>query len=351
MGTMVTANDSYRTLGATGIKVSALTLGSMNFGQMGNPDHDQCVQMIRKALDAGINCIDTADVHSYGEAEEIIGRALRDIPRDDVVLTSRVGGPMDPSNPHIKRGGSRRWITQAVNDSLSRLGTDYLDLLTINRFDERTAVDETLGALTDLLRSGVVRAIGSCTWPAERIVEAQWAAETRALAKLRVEQPPYSLLVRHPEAAILPTCDRHDVGVMTWSPLRGGWLTGRYRRDQMSLDSPRAKFMPKAFDSSLPDNQRKLDAVERYLTIAKEAGLSLSHMALAFAGHHPAVSTVCIGPRTDAHLADLLAGADLRLSQDVLDAIDGVVPPGQSIRPTYTGWANHDLLDASRRRR
>lgn len=341
----------WRALGETGIKVSKWTLGSMSLGRIGNPDHDECRQIIHRALAAGINCIDTADVHSYGESEEIIGRALREVPRDDVVLCGRVGGPMDQANPHVRRGGSRRWLVRAVEDSLRRLQVDHLDVLTLNRFDERTALDETLAALSDLVREGKARVIGSCTWPAERLVEAQWTSEARGHLTLRVEQPPYSLLVRHPEAAILPTAARHGIGVMTWSPLRGGWLTGRYRRDHMPLDSPRARFMPNAFDPALPDNQRKLDAVEQYLRIAEGAGLSPAHMALAFAARHPAVSTVCIGPRTLEHLDDLLKGVEVELADDVLDALDQVVPPGESIRPTYTGFANHDLLDPARRRR
>ncbi|WP_263252890.1 aldo/keto reductase [Saccharopolyspora rosea] len=339
-----------RQLGATGIKVSEVSLGAMMFGKIGNLDHDECIRMIHRALDAGINCVDTADVFSYGESEEIVGRALKRR-RADVVLSTKVGGPMNPENLDVMRGGSRRWITRAVEDSLRRLDTDYVDVCTVNRFDERTDVDETLAALSDLVRAGKIRTIGSCTWPVERIVEAQWVSDDRRHVRMRVDQPPYSILTRGAEQALFPTCLRYGIGVMTWSPLRSGWLTGRYRRDHVDMTTVRAKFLPHTFDPARPENQRKIDAVEALVALAEEAGLSLTHLALGFTLTHPAVATVFLGPRTPEQLEDLLAGTETRLPDDVLDRIDAIVPPGENIPATYSGRANPALLDPTLRRR
>ncbi|MDB5528225.1 MAG: aldo/keto reductase [Devosia sp.] len=313
----------YRTLGKTGIKVSPYCLGAMMFGKLGNPDHDDATAIIHKALDAGINFIDTADRYSAGESEEIVGKALKGR-RDTVVLATKFFGPMgtDPN----QQGASRRWIMQAVDASLRRLQTDYIDLYQIHRPSPETDIEETLSALTDLMRAGKVRAIGSSTFPVSEIVEAQWVAEKRGLARFRTEQPPYSMLDRGIERDMLPTAQRYGMGVMVWSPLSKGMLTGRYRKGQPLPDSLRVKFMPKQMS-----DERSLDAVEQLIPLAEEAGLSLTHMAIAFVMAHPGVTSAILGPRTMAHLDDLLAGAEVRLTDEMLDRIDQIVPPGTDV--------------------
>lgn len=313
----------YRTLGKTGIKVSPYCLGAMMFGGIGNPDHDDATRIIHKALDAGINFIDTADRYSAGESEEIVGKALKGR-RDNIVLATKFFGPMgtDPN----QQGGSRRWIIQAVDASLRRLQTDYIDLYQIHRPTPDTDIEETLSALTDLMRAGKVRAIGSSTFPVSEIVEAQWVAERRGLARFRTEQPPYSMLDRGIERDMLPTAQRYGMGVMVWSPLSKGMLTGRYRKGQPTPDSLRAKFMPKQMS-----DERSLDAVEQLIPLAEEVGLSLTHMAMAFVMAHPGVTSALLGPRTMAHLDDLLAGAEVRLTDEMLDRIDQIVPPGTDV--------------------
>lgn len=315
----------YRPLGRTGIKVSPYCLGAMMFGKMANPDHDECVRMIHRALDAGINFIDTADVYSRGESEEIVGKALKGR-RDDVVLATKAFNPMgdDPN----QRGGSRRWLTRALENSLRRLQTDYIDLYQIHRPGPDTDIEETLSALTDLMREGKVRAIGASTFPASDIVEAQWVAERRGLARFRTEQPPYSILNRSIEREVLPACQRFGMGVMAWSPLAKGMLTGKYRKGRKTPDSLRAKFLPKAMS-----DEGSLDKVEQLIPLADSAGISLTHMALAFVVAHPALSSAIIGPRTPEQLEDLLAGTGVVLDDELLDRIDAIVPPGTDVMP------------------
>jgi len=315
----------YRPLGRTGIHVSPYCLGAMMFGQLANPDHDECVRMIHRALDVGINFIDTADAYSRGESEEIVGKALKGR-RDDVVLATKAFQPMgdDPN----RRGGSRRWLTRALEDSLRRLQTDYVDLYQLHRPAPDTDVEETLSVLTDFLRQGKVRAIGASTFPASDIVQAQWVAEHRGLARFRTEQPPYSILNRSIEREVLPTCQRFGMGVLAWSPLAKGMLTGKYRKGAPTPDSLRARYMPKAMSDA-----GSLDAVEQLIPLAESAGMSLMHMALGFVVSHPAVTSAIIGPRTMAQLDGLLAGAEVRLDDAVLDAIDAIVPPGVDVAP------------------
>jgi aryl-alcohol dehydrogenase-like predicted oxidoreductase len=338
----------YRTLGRTGVKVSPLCLGAMMFGGWGNPDHDESIRIIHHALDAGINFIDTADVYSRGESETIVGKALAGGRRENVVLATKVHGTMgdDPN----QFGNSRRWIVREVEDSLRRLGTDYIDLYQIHRPEADTDIDETLGALSDLVRAGKVRYIGSSTFPASQIVEAQWVAERRGRERFVCEQPPYSLLVRGVENDVLPTCLRHGMGVIPWSPLAGGWLTGRYRLGAELPRSQRAERIPSRYDMSLPGNQRKLEAADALAQLADEAGLSPIHLALAFVIRHPAVTAAIIGPRTIEHLDSQLGAADVSLSDDVLDRIDAIVPPGVNVNPADGGWDNPALAPSARRR-
>ncbi|HEY3851765.1 MAG TPA: aldo/keto reductase [Steroidobacteraceae bacterium] len=315
----------------------------MMFGGLGNPDHDDCIRIIHKALDFGINFIDTADRYSRGESEELVGKALKGR-RDNIVVATKVHGPMgeDPN----QQGNSRRWIMQAVDASLRRLQTDHIDLYQIHRPSPETDIEETLSALTDLLRAGKVRAIGSSTFPASEIVEAQWVAERRGLARFRTEQPPYSILNRSTEREVLPVCRTYGMGVLVWSPLAKGMLTGRYRRGQPLPDSLRVK----AFPEQMADD-RNLEAVERLIPIAEAAGISLTHMAMAFVMAHPGVSSAILGPRTMQQLDDLLAGADVVLSDEILDRIDEVVAPGVDAGPMGAVYVPPAVTQASLRRR
>ena len=338
----------YRPFGTTGVHVSELCLGAMMFGAMGNGDHDDAVRIIHAALDAGINFVDTADVYSNGESEEIVAQALKGR-RDDVVLATKVHLPMgdDPN----RRGSSRRWIMQACDDSLRRLQTDHIDLYQVHRLDAHTSHDETLGALTDLVRAGKVRYLGSSTYPVSAIVEAQWAAERRNLERFVCEQPPYSMLTRAIEAEILPACQRYDMAVIPWGPLNGGWLSGRWRKGTEKIESSRAGRLPARYDLSRPGNQRRLAVVEELALVADDAGISLLHLALAFVLNHPAVTSVIIGPRTMEHFEGQIGAADVALDADLLDRIDKIVRPGVDVNANDTGYTPPALLDASVRRR
>jgi len=338
----------YRDLGRTGVQVSPLCLGTMMFGAWGNTDHDESVRIIHRALDAGINFVDTADVYSRGESEEIVGKALADGKRDHVVLATKLHGKMgdDPN----QFGNSRRWILKEVEDSLRRLGTDYIDLYQIHRPEQNTDIDETLGALTDLVRQGKVRYIGSSTFPASQIVEAQWVAEKRNRERFVTEQPPYSILIRGIENDVLPTTQRYGMGVLPWSPLAGGWLSGKYRKGQDMPKSSREQMIPDRYDMSLEANQRKLDAADALAALAEETGISLIEMALAFVIRHPGVTSAIIGPRTMEQLEGQLGAAEVELSEDVLDRIDEIVPPGTNVNPADKGWQNPALEPEARRR-
>jgi aryl-alcohol dehydrogenase-like predicted oxidoreductase len=339
----------YRVLGRTGVKVSPLCLGAMMFGKWGNTDHDDSIRIIHRALDAGINFIDTADVYSAGESEEIVGKALASPGvRERVVLATKAHLPMgEDAN---QRGNSRRWIVREVDNSLRRLGTDWIDLYQIHRPDPDTDIEETLGALTDLVRAGKVRYLGSSTFPAYQVVEAQWVAEKRGRERFVCEQPPYSLLVRGIEADVLPVCEQYGMGVIPWSPLAGGWLSGRYRKDQVP-QSHRAERVPARYDLSLEGNQRKLEVVEQLAKLAEQAGITLIELALAFVLRHPAVTSAIIGPRTMEHLEGQLTAPDVHLDDELLDRIDAIVPPGTTLNAGDAGWQSPALTNPALRRR
>jgi aryl-alcohol dehydrogenase-like predicted oxidoreductase len=324
-----------------------MCLGAMMFGAWGNPDHQESIRIIHAALDAGINFVDTADVYAQGESEEIVGKALKGR-RDDVVLATKFHGAMgeDPN----RQGSSRRWIMRAVEDSLRRLDTDWIDLYQVHRPRTDTDIEETLGALTDLVRQGKVRYLGASTFPASQIVEAQWVARERGLERFVTEQPAYSMLVRRIEDDILPTCQRHGMGVLSYSPLTGGWLSGRWRKESGQQDSSRAGRLPERFDLSRPANQRKLDAVEALAQLADEAGITLIQMAIAFVLNHPAITSAIIGPRTIDQFTGQLAAADVTLDTDVLDRIDDIVAPGTTVNPVDNSFDNPALAPAARRR-
>jgi len=310
----------YRSLGRTGIKVSPYALGALMLAtEVGNPDPEDSIRIIHKALDAGINLIDTAD--AYGDSEEVVGRALKGR-RDNVVLATKVGRPIG-SDPNCQ-GASRRWIIAAVETSLRRLQTEHIDVYQIHRPDPDTDIEETLSALTDLVHSGKIRAFGTSGMPASNLVEAHWVAERRGLEQFHTDQPPYSILTRGIEREVLPLAQRYGMGILTWGPLGQGMLTGRVRRGQ-DTDVIRAKLFTAFSD------ERRLDAVERLMPLAEEAGLSMPHLAMAFAISHPGVTSALLGARTMEHLDDLLSAVDVVLSDDVLDRIDEIVPPGTDI--------------------
>jgi aryl-alcohol dehydrogenase-like predicted oxidoreductase len=344
----------YRKLGGTGVEVSAHCLGAMMFGEWGNTDVDECVRIIHAALDGGVNFIDTADVYSQGESEEIVGRALKGR-RDEVVLATKAHGQMGEGRN--RRGNSRLWLMNEVESSLRRLQTDHIDLYQMHRPDPSVDIEETLGALDALVAQGKIRYAGSSTFPAWQLVESQWASERHGLTRFVCEQPPYSMFVRAAELDVFPVALRYRMGVIVWSPLAGGWLAGRYRRDQeVPSDSRAARYRSRGgpvaarFDMSSAVNQRKLDLVEELIPVADKAGLSLTHMANAFALAHPAVSSAIIGPRTMEQLDDVLAGADVVLDEDTLDAIDDVVAPGTVVNDADRGYTPPWMEAAARRR-
>lgn len=338
----------YRLLGRTGVKVTPLCLGAMMFGSWGNNDHADAIRIIHRALDAGINFIDTADVYSGGTSEEIVGKAIEGR-RDDVFLATKFFMPMNPDDPN-QSGGSRRWIIREVENSLRRLNTDYIDLYQVHRPSPDTDVEETLGALTDLVRQGKVRYIGSSSYSGSQIVEAQWAARERNLERFVTEQPPYSILARGIEEDVLPTVQRHGMGTLSYSPLAGGWLSGRWRKD--SASSPTSSARPSArFDMTRFANQRKLDLVEDLAQLAEESGLSLIELAIAFVINHPGITSAIVGPRTMAQLESYLPAASVALTADVLDRIDEIVEPGVTVNPDDNSYGAHELTPRARRRR
>jgi aryl-alcohol dehydrogenase-like predicted oxidoreductase len=345
----------YRALGGTGIQVSSYCLGTMMFGALGgsdagNPDHDDCARILHAALDAGINFVDTADMYSEGESEQIIGEALRGR-RDDVVLATKGHFPMGGEGPG-RGGNSRRWITRAVEDSLRRLQTDWIDLYQIHRPDESTDIEETLSTLSDLVHQGKIRAFGSSSFPAHHLVDAHAVATARGLLPFRTEQPPYSLLGRGVERSVLSICERYGMGVLTWSPLAFGFLSGKYRKSStVDLSSGRPQLNPGRFDPADPANAAKYDAVEQLAELATSLGTSLPELAIAFPLSHTAVTSVIIGPRSIQQLQRTLDGAALCLDDDTLDRIDTIVPPGTDLYQVDPAWTPHSLTDAARRRR
>ncbi|MFD9056758.1 aldo/keto reductase [Streptomyces albidoflavus] len=339
----------YRVLGKTGIEVSTHCLGTMMFGGAGNPDHEDSARVINAALDAGINFVDTADMYATGECEEIVGKALKGR-RDDVVLATKVHFPMGKGRN--RSGNSRRWIVRAVEDSLRRLDTEWIDLYQVHRPDHTTDVEETLSVLSDLVREGKIRAFGSSAFPAEDLVEAHHVAERRGLMRMRTEQPPYSILARGVERSVLPTARRLGLGVLTWSPLASGFLSGKYREGRpVDLTTGRAKRTPKRFDPAVPGNAAKLAVAEQLIALAEEVGCGLPELAVAFPLVHPAVTSVIIGPRTMDQLTSLLDGADLVLEDAVLDRVDAIVAPGTDLYQPDGVWQPPSLTQLDRRRR
>jgi len=336
----------YRNLGRTGVSVSPLCLGTMMFGPWGNADEADSIRVIHRALDAGINFVDTADVYSGGESERIVGKALQGR-RDDIVLATKFFMPMSDVPNH--RGGSRKWIIRAVEDSLQRLQTDYIDLYQVHRPSPDTDVAETLGALSDLVHQGKVRSIGSSSYSGSQIVEAQWTARERNLERFVTEQPPYSILTRGIEEDVLPTTRRYGMGTLSYSPLAGGWLSGRWRKDAAS--APTSAARPSArFDMASPANQRKLDVVEELAQLAEQSGMTLIELAIAWVINHPGITAAIIGPRTMEQLESQLTAADITVTPDILDRVDELVAPGTTINPDDNSYGAAELTPEARRR-
>jgi aryl-alcohol dehydrogenase-like predicted oxidoreductase len=337
----------YRSLGRTGVRVSTLALGAMNFGALGRTTAAEATAIVDAALEAGVNLIDTADWYSAGESEQLLGRAIAGR-REDIVLATKAGLPMGDEPNH--RGSSRRWLVTALEDSLRRLGVDHVDLYQVHRWDPATDDEETLGALTDLQRAGKIRYFGTSTFPAYRLVQAQWAAREQHLGRYVSEQPNYSILQRGVERDVLPVAEQYGLGVLVWSPLASGWLSGAIRAGR-EISTNRSAFLPQLYDTALPANRAKLEAVEQLAKLAEQAGLSLIQLALGFVTAHPAVTSALIGPRTLEHLRSQLAAADSVLPADVLDAIDAVVAPGLDLAPDEKHDTPPALLDPALRRR
>jgi aryl-alcohol dehydrogenase-like predicted oxidoreductase len=337
----------YRTLGRTGVQVSSLALGAMNFGAIGRTTQDEATAIVDAALDGGINLIDTADMYGQGESEVMVGKAIKNR-RDDLVLATKAAMPMGEERNH--RGTSRRWIFKALDDSLRRLDVDHVDLYQMHRWDPATSDEEALSALTDLQRAGKIRYFGSSTFPAYRIVQAQWAARELHLSRYTTEQPSYSILQRGIETHVLPVTQEYGLGVLAWSPLASGWLSGAVREGR-EITTSRSKVLPQRFDLTDPANQARLDAVEKLVKVADQAGLTLIQLALGFVTAHPGVTSALIGPRTLGHLESQLAAADTVLPADVLDEIDAVVAPGVDLAAHEKFDTPPALLDPSLRRR
>jgi aryl-alcohol dehydrogenase-like predicted oxidoreductase len=335
----------YAHLGRTGLKVSRLCLGTMVLGRWGNPDHADCIRIIHRALDEGINFIDTANRYAMGESEEIVGRALEGR-REEAVVATKVfmpgpGGVLD-------RGTSRRHVFLQVEESLRRLRTDWIDLYQIHRRDPDTPLEETLGALDDLVHQGKVRYIGVSTgtlaesraihFPAWRMVESLWISDRRRLERFVSTQPPYSIFTREAERAIFPVCREHGFGAIVWSPIEGGWLSGRYRKgrplpaeSRATNDTEFGAFVASQFDLSTERSQRRLDAVEVLVGLAEELGVSLARYATAWTLQHPAVTSAIIGPRVREHLDDTLRAVDVRIPPEHQARIDALVSPGTNL--------------------
>lgn len=337
----------YRTMGRTGVQVSTLALGAMNFGAIGRTTQDEATAIVDAALEGGINVIDTADRYSDGESEVIVGKAVAGR-RDDIVLATKATMPMGDERNH--KGSSRRWLVTELDNSLRRLAVDHVDLYQIHRWDPTTSDEETLSALTDLQRTGKIRYFGSSTFPAYRIVQAQWAAREHHLGRYVTEQPSYSILQRGIEAHVLPVTEEYGLGVLAWSPLASGWLSGAVRAGQ-EITTNRAAVVPERFDLTVPANRARLDAVEQLAKIAEQADLTMIQLALGFVTAHPGVTSAIIGPRTLDHLRSQLAAADTVLTADVLDAIDAVVAPGVDLAAHEKYDTPPALLDPTLRRR
>jgi aryl-alcohol dehydrogenase-like predicted oxidoreductase len=337
----------YLSLGRTGVHVSTLALGAMNFGQIGRTTQGEATALVDAALEAGINVIDTADMYSDGQSEEMVGKAIAGR-RDDIVLATKATMPMGDDRNH--RGSSRRWLVTALDDSLRRLGVDHVDLYQIHRWDPATSDEETLSALTDLQRAGKIRYSGSSTFPAYRLVQAQWAARENHLSRYVTEQPSYSILQRGIETHVLPVTEQYGLGVLVWSPLASGWLSGAVREGR-EVATNRSASMPQRFDMSIASNRARLAAVEQLAEVADEAGLTMIQLALGFVTAHPAVTSAIIGPRTLDHLRSQLAAADTVLPEDVLDAIDAIVAPGTDLAADEKFDTPPALLDPALRRR
>ncbi|MFC0708643.1 aldo/keto reductase [Azorhizophilus paspali] len=339
----------YRTLGGTGLQVSELCVGTLMLGAWGKNTFEASEQIIRRALSAGINYFDTADSYSRGESEEFLGRALKNAnKRDKVVIATKVNSPMaaDPNS----RGSSRRWIIRAVEDSLRRLGTDWIDIYQLHRPDPNTELCETIGTLQDLVQAGKIRYFGTSTFPVSSLIESQWFAEKTLRSRPVIEQPPYSILAREVEREVLPVCERYKIGVSVWSPLAGGWLSGKFNNGT-DVSTDRSKYWGDRYDMSKAVNHVKLKAVQDLSLVCRDFGVDLNVAAVAFTLKHPAVTSSIIGPRKMEHLESILHAPELVIPVELLDAIDRIVPPGITLSDDDRGFTPQSVVDEKLRRR
>lgn len=340
--------SDLRVLGRSGVKVSPLTLGTLNFGKEGATDHDEARAIFERAIEAGINVVDTADVYSQGAAETVVGALLRGR-REEVFLATKFHGQIGADLRHA--GNSRKWIRTAVEQSLRRLDTEYIDLYQVHRPDPDTDLLETLFALNDLIRQGKILYYGTSVFPVDQVIEAQYLAKEHGLQPPLTEQLPYSLLIRTNERTVLPVARKHRLGVLSYGPLASGWLSGAYRVGaEQPASSREGGRIPHRYDIAHEQNAAKLRAADALAQLADRVGVSLPELAVAFALNHPAISTVIAGPRTSGHLESYLRAAELVLDDEVLDEIDRIAAPGTHFVELDLG-AREDTLEPARLRR
>lgn len=316
----------YRSLGRTGVMVSPLCLGAMNFG--GPTGADESIRIINRALDGGINFIDTANVYNAGESERIVGRALKENGRrDQIVLATKVHGVVG-EGPN-ERGDSRYHILRACEDSLRRLQTDRIDLYQLHRPPMTMPQDETLRAFDDLVHSGKVVYIGCSTHPAWMVMEALAVSEKYHLARYISEQPPYNLLDRRVENELVPLCQKYGLAVLPWSPLAGGVLTGRYPPGEQYADGSRATRAGPVFQERISNRGR--DVAVKVAEMAKPRGMTAAQFALLWLKDQPGVTAPIIGPRTMEHLESFLPLMDSKLDDADRPLFDALVHPGNAV--------------------
>lgn len=310
----------YRRLGTTGLMVSELCLGTMTFGR--ELDEDGSRAMIRRFLEAGGNFVDTADVYEQGASEEIVGRALKDVSREDVVLATKVRFPMGEGPNDL--GLSRKHIVSGCDASLRRLGTDYIDLYQLHAWDAATPLEETLSALTDLVRQGKVRYVGVSNFTGWQLMKALYVSKLHGFERFVSLQPQYSLVERNIEREVLPACREEGVGVIPWGPLGGGFLSGKYRRGQEPPEGSRIAGVPDEFEEAwhkrnVERNWRTLDAVG---AISEETGKSCSQISLNWLLRQEGITAPIIGARRMEQLEDNLGAASWELSEEQVERLD-----------------------------
>ncbi len=317
----------YRQLGCSGMRVSKLCLGTMNFG--GSTDDGEAARIVDEAIAGGVNFIDTADVYARGVSEEMVGRALAaNGHRDDVVLATKGVATMGKGpNDH---GASRYHLTRAVEASLRRLQTDRIDLYYLHITDITTPVDEILQTLDVLVKQGKILYIGTSKWPVPLIMEALWLSDKHGLPRTIAEQPPYNLTDRRIELELVWTCMRYGIGIMPFGPLAGGVLSGIYRKDQPAPEGHRFKEVGQR-DGHNRYTEQTLALVEALIPLAEGQGISLAELSLAWLMQRPGITSPICGPRTAEHVRSALRACEVALTPEELARVDEVIPPGTNV--------------------